>query len=122
VHGYAAGDGLREAAQPPEQEGAQCVGEFAGSGDDSDAGETNGFWGAADWLYCRDGKWRATQSTDERLADGIANSLGYCRIRDRYSLNPLVEKAENRVGRLKGFGNAIVAPQAQAFIAAYMEI
>ena len=158
VHGYAAGDGLREAAQPPEQGGSECVGEFAGGGDsddvahsgvtglqgrgsrgestergasaghsrqsspDSDAGATNGLWRDADWLYCRDDKWRATQSTDERLADGIANSLGYCRIRDRYSLNPLVEKAENRVGRLKGYGNAIVAEQAQAFIAAYMEV
>jgi len=158
LHGHASGDGLREASESSEQEGAQCVGEFAGGGDsddvahsgvtglqgrgsrgestergasaghsrqsspDSDAGPTNGLWRDADWLYCRDDKWRATQSTDERLADGIADSLGYCRIRDRYSLNPLVEKAENRVGRLKGYGNAIVAPQAQEFIEAYMEI
>ena len=92
------------------------------SSPDSDAGPTNGLWRDADWLYCRDGKWRATQSTDERLADGIADSLGYCRIRDRYSLNPLIEKGANRVGRLKGYGNAIVAEQAQAFIAAYMEV
>jgi len=27
----------------------------------------------------------------------------------------------NRVGRLRGYGNAIVAPQAQVFIEAYLE-
>jgi DNA (cytosine-5)-methyltransferase 1 len=30
----------------------------------------------------------------------------------------LVDGATNRVGRLRGYGNAIIAPQAQAFIEA----
>lgn len=85
-------------------------------------GPTNGFWGLTDWLFCRDGKWRSTQSLDIEMADGIADRLGYSRFGDRWSLNPLIQKAENRVGRLKGYGNAIVAPQAAAFIKAYMEI
>jgi hypothetical protein len=46
--------------------------------------------------------------------------LGYSCIGGRYSLNPLIQKAENRAMRLKGYGDAIVAPQAQAFIEDYM--
>lgn len=62
-------------------------------------GPVNGQWGNADWLFCRDGKWRAVEPGAFPLADG----------------------ATNRVGRLRGYGNAIVAPQAQAFIEAFME-
>lgn len=62
-------------------------------------GPTNGFWGAADWLQCRDGKWRAVEP----------------------GTFPLVNGTSARVGRLRGYGNAIVAPVAQAFIEAYLE-
>jgi len=34
---------------------------------------------------------------------------------------PLAHKSPARVGRLKGYGNAIVAQQAQAFIESYMD-
>ena len=55
---------------------------------------TNGFWRDADWLLCRDGKWRPVMSGTFPLAHG----------------------APARVGRLRGYGNAINAQQAQAFI------
>ena len=61
---------------------------------------TNGHWRDADWLLCRDGKWRPVEP----------------------GTFPLVAGAPNRVGRLRGYGNAIVAPQAQAFIEAYMAV
>ena len=62
-------------------------------------GPVNGFWGDADWLRCRDDKWRSV----------------------RPGSFPLVDVAPARVGRLRGYGNAIVAVQAEAFIKAYLE-
>jgi len=40
------------------------------------AGPTNGFWRAADWLLCRDGKWRPVEPGYEQMVDGSASSLG----------------------------------------------
>jgi len=62
-------------------------------------GPTNGFWRAADWLQCRDGKWRPAQPGTFPLAHG----------------------APARVGRLRGYGNAVNAAQAAAFVEAYLE-
>ncbi|KAB2709702.1 DNA cytosine methyltransferase [Brucella intermedia] len=62
-------------------------------------GPTNGFWSDADWLFCRDGKWRPVEPGTFPLAHGAAA----------------------RVGRLRGYGNAIVAPAAQAFIEVYLD-
>lgn len=65
----------------------------------SRAGPVNGFWRAVDWLLCRDGKWRPVEPGTFPLAHG----------------------APARVGRLRGYGNAINAEQAAAFIAATMD-
>jgi len=62
-------------------------------------GPTNGHWRAADWLFCRDGKWRPVEPGTFPLAHG----------------------ASARVGRLRAYGNAIVAQKAQIFIEAYFE-
>ena len=56
------------------------------------------FWSDCDWLPCRDGKWRPTQP----------------------GLFPLAHGASQRVGRLRAYGNAIVAEVAQAFIESYL--
>lgn len=98
-------------------------GEFA---NDSAIGQrpspTNGFWRDADWLLCRDGRWRPVESTTERMADGLADSLGYvCTGQDSFGLSPLIKGATNRAGRLKAYGNAICAETAKEFIAAFME-
>lgn len=61
-------------------------------------GPTNGLWADADWLFCRDGKWRPVEPGTFPLAHG----------------------APARVGRLRGFGNAINAIQAQTFIESVM--
>ena len=83
-----------------EQEGEECLWESEGGGDDSRPCPTNGHWRDADWLGCRDGKWRPVEPGLEPLADG----------------------SPERVGRLRGYGNAIVAQQAQAFIESYMDV
>lgn len=70
------------------------------SGCDCHTGPTNGYWRDADWLLCRDDKWRPVESGTFPLADGVAG----------------------RVGKLRAYGNAIVAPVAEEFIRAYMLI
>lgn len=74
--------------------------EVAGLRSDLRPGPTNGFWRAADWLGCRDGKWRPVEPGTFPLAHGSAQ----------------------RVGRLRGYGNGLVAPQAAAFIETYIEV
>ncbi len=63
-------------------------------------GKTNGHWSDADWLLCRDGKWRPVEP---------------CTF-------PLVDGATARVGRLRAYGNAITAQVAQGLIESYMEV
>lgn len=77
--------------------------------------EVNGFWRDADWLLCRDGKWRPVESGTFPLVDGAAARLG--------RVEPGVARvaSSNRVGRLKGYGNAINSQAAAEFIRAYME-
>ncbi len=77
--------------------------------------EVNGFWRDADWLFCRDGNWRPVEPGTFPLVDGAAARLG--------RVEPGVARvaSSNRVGRLKGYGNAINAQAATEFIRAYME-
>jgi DNA (cytosine-5)-methyltransferase 1 len=63
-------------------------------------GPLNGFWRDADWLLCKDGKWRPVEPGTFPLAHGAAS----------------------RVGRLRAYGNAINAEQATEFIRAHMEL
>lgn len=63
-----------------------------------DAASTHhGFWSDADWLGCRDGKFRPVEPGTFPLAHGIPA----------------------RVGRLRGYGNAIVPQVAAEFIKAF---
>ena len=77
--------------------------------------EVNGFWRDADWLLCRDGQWRPVESGTFPLVARFAKSLGH----GKSSLRAMAGR--NRTGRLKGYGNAINAQAAAAFIGAYME-
>lgn len=71
---------------------------IAGLRGDMRPGPTNGFWRDADWLGCTDGKWRAVEP----------------------GTFPLVNGASARVGRLRAYGNAVNAYQAQIWIEAMM--
>lgn len=77
--------------------------------------EVNGFWRDADWLFCRDGKWRSVEPGTFPLVARFAKSMGH----GKSSLRAMA--GSNRTGRLKGYGNAINAEAAKAFIRAYME-
>ena len=100
-------NGAREGSEQAPKEGEQTKGpkvrreciESRERGQVSGPYPVNGFWENADWLYCRDGKFRPVES----------------------GTFPLVNGAPGRVGLLRGYGNAIVPQQAQAFIEVAME-
>jgi DNA (cytosine-5)-methyltransferase 1 len=62
------------------------------------ADQTRSFWSGCEWLPCRDGKARPVESGTFPLAHGAAQ----------------------RVGRLRAYGNCLVAPQAAEFVRAYL--
>ena len=103
--GMANGDG---SGREQGSEGRQAVGYGPAFESDSSLGSladrnrpgpTNGFWRDADWLLCRDEKWRPVKPGSFPLADGVAS----------------------RVGRLRAYGNAINAEAATVFIQSVME-
>lgn len=74
--------------------------ELAGGGETMRPGPLNGFWRDADWLFCRDGKWRPVKSGTFPLAHGYPE----------------------RVGLLHCAGDAIVAEVAKVFIESYLDV
>lgn len=70
----------------------------AGFCSDNATNPHHGFWSDADWLGCRDGRFRPVEPGAFPLANGIPA----------------------RVGRLRGYGNAIVPQVAAEFIKAFM--
>lgn len=78
--------------------------------------EVNGFWRNADWLLCRDGKWRPVEPGTFPLVDGAAARLG------RVESGVARVASSNRTGRLRGYGNAINSQAAAEFIRAYKEV
>ena len=86
-------------------------------------GPTNGHWRDADWLFCRDGKWRPVESGTFPLVNGVAARVGRVRAdQERIAEIPPRKDQGSRSGRLKGYGNAIVAPVAEEVIRAYLKV
>jgi DNA (cytosine-5)-methyltransferase 1 len=98
-----------------------------------DAGES--FWGSAEWIPCIDGKWRPIEAPPAKpellpVADGIPGGLeqsgrAYRTSQDAESEEarstfPVVHGYPNRIGALRGYGNAIVPPLAAVFIQSVM--
>jgi DNA (cytosine-5)-methyltransferase 1 len=71
-----------------------------------------------EWLYCRDQKYRPIKSGIKPLVDGIARGV----VHSCDSVITPNASAEARTVRLKGYGNAIVAPVAEEFIRATMDV
>ena len=81
--------------------GAQSDGSASAAGLHGDRpGPSNGFWRAADWLCCTDGRWRPVEP----------------------GTFPLVAGAPARLVRLRGYGNGLNAEVAQAFIEAAADV
>ena len=94
------GRGARREGQARDERGTESSGRGTTNGlDRGPSGKTNGHWRDADWLFCRDGKWRPVEPNT-------------C---------PLVDGATSRVGRLRAYGNGIVPQVAQGLIESYME-
>lgn len=88
------------------------AGESSGT---SNAVRPDGFWSAAEWIYCRDEKYRPVEPGSFPLADWSSERMG------RLRADQEVIKRPSRVGMLRAYGNAIVGPQAEEFIKAYLE-
>lgn len=95
------GGGRLPGELPGTQEEAHQPGSGHGSVDHEPGspGPVNGWWRDADWVYCRDGVYRPIEPGVEPLADGFTQ----------------------RVGKLRAYGNAIVAQVAAVYIASTMD-
>ncbi|MBP7638734.1 MAG: DNA cytosine methyltransferase [Kiritimatiellae bacterium] len=109
VGGMADDDGSQHALLRPRQDdpvedlwGGSAGGlerHVAGRHEGQSGGALAGFWANAEWIPCRDGKWRPVEPGTFPLAHG----------------------APARVGRLRAYGNAIVAPLAAEWVRVVME-
>lgn len=63
-------------------------------------GPLRGRWAAADWIGCRDGRWRPVEP----------------------GAFPVVDGTPERMDMLRAYGNAIVPPLAAAFVSAYLDV
>jgi DNA (cytosine-5)-methyltransferase 1 len=76
-------------------------------------------WRIADWIACRDEKWRPVEPGTFPLVDGLP--AGVVRSGDQSAPIDAQATTEARVMRLKGYGNAIVPQVAAEFILAAMD-
>lgn len=88
--------GLEGRGRVPERANELITGSSGMAGRPTDT--DNGYWDSADWLGCRDGKFRPVEPGTFPLAHGVPD----------------------RVVRLRGYGNAIVPQAAAAFIRSFM--
>ena len=77
-----------------EREEPRCVAD-----EPEPAGAVGGFWSDVEWIACRDGRLRPAQP----------------------GIFPLATRPPARMGRLRAYGNALVAPIATTFVQAVMD-
>lgn len=91
-------------------------------------GKNDGFWSDADWLLCRDNKWRPVEPGSFPLAYGLARGMGSMpsgirRLAEMAGLDgdSLSRAKSYRIGGLRGYGNALNAEAATTFIECWIE-
>lgn len=85
----------------------------------SGRGPVNGFWRCADWISCRDDRFRPVEPGTFPLVASTPAKLGS--LRAGWHAPAGKENQGHRAGRLRAYGNAINAKAAEEFIAAYLE-
>lgn len=65
----------RRASEAGAEPGAQQRSDGLRAAGEARPGPTNGFWRDADWLLCRDERWRPVEPIDERMAYGVSIAL-----------------------------------------------
>lgn len=98
----------------------------AGAAAGAVVGADGGFWADSVLIPCRDGKYRRvpTQPGLFPLAHGVSGRVAVAR---PAGLPPAADAEEdvrevNRVGALRGVGNAIVPEDGAEFVRAYLEV
>lgn len=121
------GNASAEGLQERERDGrVQRFALEAQEGQASECGSfVNGFWRGADWVLRKrwnseDWEWCPTEPGTQQMVDGTSESVERV-LRKDYETFPLATSVKNRVLKLKGYGDAIVAPLAAKFIQACME-
>lgn len=72
-----AGRDRRSVPQEVIGEDGQYISEHAdASSNDGNANEAHGFWRDADWLLCRDERWRPVEPIHVKMVDGVSSGMG----------------------------------------------
>jgi len=106
-----------ETQAPPSGPG-EAIGHL---GDESGAPGADVDWGAVHWVPCADDVERPVPNQPEfyPLAHGLSRGMGL----DKPGLGRVVRRAgRNRVGRSRGYGNAVVPAVAAAWVRAVMDV
>ncbi|MGL4668003.1 MAG: DNA cytosine methyltransferase [Saezia sp.] len=119
---------------------AQCDGCHAAHGDDetqpnanrsqdrlpldcsSELWATRGYWREADWIYCRDDRFRAVEPGTLPLVDGVQGRVELVRPLTISGKEIPQSHLYSRAGAIKGYGNAIVPQVAAEVIKAFMAL
>lgn len=109
----------RSGVRPGETAGEWSFREFNRPGDPGE------LWRSAEWIFCKDNKARPVKPGIFPLVNGVSGQVaaGSAIQEPAATLSPEEkEKKVNRVGTLRGAGNAIVPQVAAEFIGAYLDI
>ena len=91
---------IRDAESDPRDETRLRLSGAVGGSNGERTGALDRPWRDADWLLCRDGKWRPVEPGTQ----------------------PLATRIPARVGKLRAYGNSIVPQAAVEFIKAYLDV
>lgn len=72
-------DQRRHGGRTRGETGAGCCEAWQAHGDAAGGSSAMGFWSNADWIFCRDGKWRPVEPGTQQMVDGLSRAVGRLR-------------------------------------------